>query len=137
MSTIFSQWLIFLFTWHVAVHNVRPAANVCTSPAGGRTEPIRPEVRQGRAGLGRQAALRAVEQRKQEIRARAAERRERATCAVEFRRRQRDKMSDRYLTADLMKSQRVCQQLDTKLVSSVDGRVCLRCRTLLNVCLRS
>ena len=86
------------------------------SAGGGRTEPIRPEVKQGRAGLGRQAALRALEERKQEIRARAAERRERATCADDFRRRLRDKMSDRHLTADLMKSQRVCQELDSKLV---------------------
>ncbi|XP_043236110.1 G patch domain-containing protein 11-like [Amphibalanus amphitrite] len=81
----------------------------------GRTEPIRPELNQGRAGLGRQAALRALEERKRELRARAAERRQQATCAVEFRRRMRDKMSDRHLTADLMKSQRVCQELDSKM----------------------
>ncbi|XP_037091022.1 G patch domain-containing protein 11-like [Pollicipes pollicipes] len=81
----------------------------------GRTEPIRPEVKQGRGGLGREAALQAVQRRKQEIRARAAERRERATSAAEFRRRLADKMADRHVTADLMKSQRVCQQLDTKI----------------------
>lgn len=86
------------------------------SGSGGIKEPLRPEVKTDRGGLGRQAALEAVQRRKQQIRARAAARRDGATSAEEFRRRIRDKMADRYVTADLMKSQRVCQELDTKMV---------------------
>jgi len=93
----------------------KPGMAIGKEGSAGLTEPIRPEVKTGRGGLGRQAALLALQQRKQQIRARAADRRERATSAAEFRRRLADKMADRHVQSDLMKSQRVCQQLDTKM----------------------
>lgn len=80
----------------------------------GRTEPIALEVKADRAGLGREAAVKEIMQRKLTMlqKRMAAQSDPGSLCA--FRNRKKNEAIQRLTHADLMKSQRMCQVLDEK-----------------------
>lgn len=87
-----------------------------SSSSGGLTEPIKIQLKTGRGGLGREEEIRKRivqrEERKSKMKVYKEEETERLT--QEFRERMRDKIFKKYLMADLRKSQKVCQQLDSE-----------------------
>ncbi|XP_055696479.1 G patch domain-containing protein 11 [Lutzomyia longipalpis] len=83
----------------------------------GIVEPIGITVKSGRGGLGREAALKQLEERKREIlRQRLLAKGDtEPTSAEEFRNRMFRKAENRQIEADLGKCQRTCERLDLSL----------------------
>lgn len=85
----------------------------------GRVDPIPIEVKAGRSGLGREAAVKQIHEAKSELRRRHAEaraqsaERQREMTAQEFRTSLARKNRSRRTESDLYTSQKTCHQLDT------------------------
>lgn len=78
----------------------------------GRTEPVSVELKADRGGLGRDAAIKEIMTRKLTILARKISNQSSSSNLTEFRNRMKDQATQRLVTADLKKSQRMCQNLD-------------------------
>uniref|UniRef100_A0A1L8DD32 G patch domain-containing protein 11 n=1 Tax=Nyssomyia neivai TaxID=330878 RepID=A0A1L8DD32_9DIPT len=81
----------------------------------GILEPIGITLKSGRGGLGREAALRELEEKKMEILRQKAKAKTEPISAEEFRRRMFRKAENRQIEADLSKCQRTCERLDQSL----------------------
>ena len=84
----------------------------------GRVEPIPIEIKNNRAGLGREAAIKRIKEAKAQFRLKHAEQRLKAADAIhqisaqEFRDQLAKKNRTRQTENDLYKSQKACHQLD-------------------------
>lgn len=87
----------------------------------GRTEPVSVEVKTGRGGLGQETEQkRKKEERHQMYRNRNAKRQKTEMERKQtFVQRMNDKFSIKNIEKDLYKSQKVCEQLDSQLVSKI------------------
>lgn len=80
----------------------------------GRTEPIGLEVKADRAGLGREAAVKEILDRKLNMLQKRIAALSDSDSLHAFRNRKKDEAVQRLVQADLMKSRRMCQVLDEK-----------------------
>ena len=78
----------------------------------GRVEPVAVELKADRAGLGRDAAVKEILQRKMTMLQRRISSQNDSTSLNEFRNRKKDEAVQRLVQADLRKSQRMCKVLD-------------------------
>ncbi len=78
----------------------------------GRVEPVAVELKADRAGLGRDAAVKEILQRKMTMLQRRISSQNESTSLNEFRNRKKDEAVQRLVQADLRKSQRMCKVLD-------------------------
>lgn len=83
----------------------------------GRIEPINIELKVDRTGLGRESVLKEIAERKLAARKRYLEHLKQTTNVDDFRKRMTQKTQERQDEKDLRKSQRVCLDLDTKMVT--------------------
>lgn len=78
----------------------------------GRVEPVSVEVKADRAGLGREAAVKEILQRKMTMLQRRITGQNDSSSLNDFRNRKKDEALQRLVHADLGKSQRMCKVLD-------------------------
>jgi hypothetical protein len=93
----------------------------------GHVEPVAITLKSDRSGFGREAALKEIAAEKLAIRHRLARQREKATDTQDYRVRLARRATERQIERDLRKSQRVCEQLDTSKVNT------LNCINMTNV----
>lgn len=91
----------------------KPGSGIGKSGTG-RVEPIPINLKSGRGGLGRDAALKQIATEKAAIRRRIALQREKPTSVEEYRLRVTQKVTERRTNSDLFKSQRICQRMDVE-----------------------
>lgn len=78
----------------------------------GRIEPVTVEIKATRAGLGREAAVKDILQRKMTMLKNRISSQSSLTSVAEFRNRKKDEAVLKLVHADLRKSQRMCKVLD-------------------------
>ncbi|KAK4030015.1 G patch domain-containing protein 11 [Daphnia magna] len=78
----------------------------------GRVEPVAVEIKTTRAGLGREAAVKDILQRKMTMLQNRISSQNSSTSVTEFRNRKKDEAVQKLILVDLRKSQRMCQVLD-------------------------
>jgi hypothetical protein len=78
----------------------------------GRVEPVAVEIKVDRAGLGREAAVKDILQRKMTMLQNRIASQSNSTSVAEFRNRKKDEAVQKLVHADLRKSQRMCKVLD-------------------------
>lgn len=89
----------------------KPGAGLGKSGEG-RIEPIPLEIKADRAGLGREAAIKEIMERKMTMLQKRIAALSSPDSLHAFRNRKKNEATQRLLTADLKKSQRMCQTLD-------------------------
>lgn len=79
----------------------------------GRAEPVKVEVKTDRQGLGRKSSLAEISRMRAKY---VAEAREKLLNVDDYRLRKAEELAEKRAMVDLIKSQRICWELDTKEV---------------------
>ncbi|XP_037785828.1 G patch domain-containing protein 11-like [Penaeus monodon] len=80
----------------------------------GKLEPIAVELKADRVGLGWQEMISEHRKKQQEIKRQKQEKHKEEIDPEKFRARMRNQQQEKLINADLMKSQRICHQMDSK-----------------------
>lgn len=101
----------------------KPGDSIGRSSSSGIVEPISIQIKSNRGGLGREAAIKQLQEYKNRLRQTKAEQKnETSTSSIsQFRQRMAQKTSDKQLEADLSKCQRACEKLD--LDATIDAPI--------------
>ncbi|XP_055850749.1 G patch domain-containing protein 11 [Episyrphus balteatus] len=94
----------------------KPGDSLGKSSTSGIKEPIGINVKSDRSGFGREAALKEIETKRREIRAKHLQRQinEPEVTPEEYRRRMTEKAQERFVESALRKCQKSCEDLDHK-----------------------
>ncbi|XP_063610479.1 G patch domain-containing protein 11-like [Penaeus indicus] len=80
----------------------------------GKLEPIAVELKADRVGLGWQEMISEHRKKQQEMKRQKQEKHKEEISTEKFRARMRSQQQEKLISADLMKSQRICHQMDSK-----------------------
>ncbi|ROT69733.1 hypothetical protein C7M84_012055 [Penaeus vannamei] len=80
----------------------------------GKLEPVAVELKADRVGLGWQEMISEHRKKQQEIKRQKQEKHKKEIDPEQFRARMRSQQQEKLINADLMKSQRICHQMDSK-----------------------